>query len=706
MRRSSRSVFSIFSRRGQRFFSTLYQNGPDQVLPADSFQAWSPNSAVKLRLQDTGLQSSPPISVPTLFKTQVENLPNNLALRKKDINGKFLDWTWTQYHQDVISVAKAFISLGLEPLHTVAILGHNDNAWHMSNLAAIHSGGFATGIYESNSPTACKYIAEDSRANIVVVGDTVQLEKILSIKDQLPELKAIVLYEGTSSMPGVISWQELLNIGRDNTEEVLDQRMRNVAVNQCCILCYTSGTTGNPKGTMLSHDNITYSAMVDAQYFGWEYGKESVMSYLPQSHIAGMMVDQFIIMAVGGACVFADKNALKGTLVDNLKIYKPSRLAGVPRVFEKVEEAMKKQGATTKGLKKLLVDWAKSQAIHHHKMEENGRPHNSIGYQLARKLVFSKVHDALGLTNTARNGIIIGGAAVPHETVRYFLSLDLKLLEMISMTEASCCVQMGNRINPGEFMVGRAGKATQEQLEIDLINKNEIGAGEMVSRGRAMCMGYINKQQQTLDSFDNEGWFHSGDLCTVDEGGFYTVVGRIKEIIITAGGENVAPTNIEAEIKKALPDVVSNVMVVGDKQKYLTALITLKVQVDPKTLKPTDVLDPVTVAWVRSISGEEVTTVAMLVRSSGWEKIQKMIDRGIEEANEVAVSNVAKVKKWKLIEKEFSVDGGEIGPSLKLKRFYVAKKYQSEIEQMYEDAYPTIVHTDCPQRSPSPRIML
>ena len=562
---------------------TLHQHGPDQVLPAQDYRAWTADSAVKLRMKDTGPQSAPPISIPTLFKTQVENLPNNLALRTRDSTGSYLDWTYSQYYEDVRRVARGFISLGLQPFHTVAILGHNDPAWHMANLAAIHAGGFATGIYQTNSPSACEYIAQDSRANIIVVGDTMQLDKILKIKDNLTHLKAIVLYEGASDVAGVIGWAELLKIGAADTDTELDKRIKNIGVNQCATLSYTSGTTGNPKGTMLSHDTITYSASQNTTFFEWEYGKESVMSYLPQSHVAGMMMDVYLPMSKGGTCFFADRNALKGTLIDNFKHYQPTRMMGVTRVFEKVEEAMRLQGASSTGLKKKIGDWAKAQALHHHESEMGGKTHNSLGYQIAKRLVFSKVHDALGFGKGSKNGIAIGGAAVSPETVRYFLSLDIKLLEMISMTEAAGFVQITNRPHPGEFRVGRVGLANQEQMEVKMINVDETGAGEMLTRGRAICMGYLNKKEKTLEAIDDEGWLHSGDLVRKDKEEFYTVVGRIKEIIITAGGENVATTNIEDEIKTALPDLVSNVMVVGDQEKYLTCLITLKVMKTKKS---------------------------------------------------------------------------------------------------------------------------
>ena len=238
---------------------------------------------------------------------------------------------------------------------------------------------------------------------------------------------------------------------------------------------------------------------------------------------------------------------------------------------------MRFQGASSKGLKKKIVDWANSEALYHHQMEMRGTSLNSFGYRLAKQLVFSNVQAALGLSHVAKHGIRIGGASVSPETLQYFLSLDLKLMETFSMTESACCGLIANKASPGDFLIGTVGKPDQERAEVKLIKEGVSGAGEMLSRGRAICMGYLNNKEKTMEALDDDGWFHSGDICKMDEDGFYRVVGRIKEVIITAGGENVAPNNIEDEVKKALPSVVSNVMVVGDKQKYLTCLITLKV---------------------------------------------------------------------------------------------------------------------------------
>ena len=223
------------------------------------------------------------------------------------------------------------------------------------------------------------------------------------------------------------------------------------------------------------------------------------------SHIAGLMMDIYMPMAAGATCCFADRNALKGTLVENLRHYRPSRFIGVPRVFEKIEEGMKSAAATS-GIKKKVFhtsitrltilqvgDWAKAQALAHHKAEETGKAHTSLGYRLAHKIVLSKVHDALGFDRVQPFGFNIGGAAVSPETVKYFLSLDMKLMEATGMTETSAALQITNTVEPGNFRIGRVGKA-QSHTQIELKNRDETGMGELLSRGRGNCMGYLNKR--------------------------------------------------------------------------------------------------------------------------------------------------------------------------------------------------------------------
>ena len=225
---------------------------------------------------------------------------------------------------------------------------------------------------------------------------------------------------------------------------------------------------------MISHDNLVFTAKQNTDFFKWEFGKERVLSYLPQNHMAGMMMDQMMVMTKGGICCFADKNALKGTLLENIQHFKPTRFMAVTRIYEKIEEGIKSKGADTKGIKRMIVDWAKKQALVHHKQEESGKPHSSLSYTIAKKLIFNKIHDTMGLAEAQKHGFAIGAAAVSPETVRFFLSLDMKLLEMISQTEITAFVQLCNSPEPGEFRIGKVGREYSDQCEVKLINMDEV----------------------------------------------------------------------------------------------------------------------------------------------------------------------------------------------------------------------------------------
>ena len=282
---------------------------------------------------------------------------------------------------------------------------------------------------------------------------------------------------------------------------------------------------------------------------------------------------------------------------------------------------------------------------------------------------------------------MIGGSAVSPETVRFLLSMDMKMLELTSQTEMSCMPQLTNTNLPGQFRIGRVGREFPDNSEVKLASVDPAtGAGELLSRSRAVCMGYLNNEEKTLETIDDEGWLHSGDLLTVDSEGFYKIVGRIKELIITAGGENVAPTNIEDEIRTSLGEVVSQAVVCGEARPFLTCLLTLRVTMDMTTLAPTQQLQPRALAWLRVVCGEaEVpATVTELLESEHWPRVEAAIEAGIEAANQRAVSNVARVRRWTVLSQEFSIHGGELSPTLKLKRFHITEMYKDVINKMYE----------------------
>jgi len=523
-----------------------------------------------------------------------------------------------------------------------------------------------------------------------------QLDKILSVRDQLPHLKHIVHYSDVSStgVPGLLSWSQLLQLGSDQTDQQLDSRLSDIAVNQCACLSYTSGTTGNPKGVMLSHDAIVFAAREMSTLHKWAPGNERIVTYLPLSHIAGMMHDIYYPISKGVTTCFADSNALKGTLVENLKYYKPTRFFGVPRVWEKMEEKIRLAGKDTKGVKRKLADWAKNEALNYHLQHDAGNANPTLGYKIAKKLVMSKIRDALGL-DCCDQGFATGGAAIAKETHLFFMSIDIRLAEVYGSTE-SLGPQIQGVAEPGQNRIGSVGKLQGGLAEGKLFNLNERNEGEICTRGRCTAMGYLFDKNKTLDTFDDEGWLHTGDLGTVDDDGFYSIVGRIKEIIITAGGENIAPTNIEDEIKRELENIVSNVMVVGEKRRFLTCLITIKVKPDPDTLAPTTNLEEVTRSWIHDITGVHVDTVPQVVellqsQDEAGMKLARAIDEGIHRANTRAVSRAATVQKWSIVPREFSVAAGELSPSLKLKRFAVHEMYKREIDLMYQHEGQTSV---------------
>lgn len=493
-------------------------------------------------------------------------------------------------------MAKAFIKLGLEPRKCVGILGFNSPEWFFADLAAIFCNSISTGIYATNSPEMVKYMANHSNANILVVEDENQLKKVLQVKSDLPDLKAIIQYIGKPSAEGVLSWQDLLDIGKKEKDDELNVRLKQVAINQCCHLVYTSGTTGPPKAAMLSHDNITFTAQIMNKVYGLkDKGQERNVSYLPLSHIAASMMDMFVMMTCQGTTYFADKGALKGTLTLTLQEAVPTLFFGVPRVWEKIQEKMLEVGRANKGLKKSIGQWAKQTGLEYNQNVLNGTGlsmSSELKYMIADKVVFQKVKTALGLQKC--KSFFVAAAPIALETLEYFMSLDIVIFEIYGMSECTG----PHTFNCKEHQkVGSIGKTLPGCLT-KIASNEDTGCinGEVLMKGRNVMMGFLNSVEKTKEAITDNGWLRSGDLGTIDESGFFKITGRAKEILITAGGENIAPIPIEETIKKFLP-CVANAMLIGDKRKFLSVLLTLKTDVDPMTLEPLPELAPVTLEW-------------------------------------------------------------------------------------------------------------
>ncbi|GAA6218695.1 long-chain-fatty-acid--CoA ligase ACSBG2-like [Lates japonicus] len=644
------------------------------LAPADQLWSTSRDKAVRLRMEGSGQASETPITTHQMFLQTVEKYGDHPALVSKH-EGQWVTLTWRQYYEQCRAAAKSFLKLGLERYHGVGILGFNSPEWFISDIGCILAGGLATGIYTTNSPEACQYVAANCEANILVVENQKQLDKILQVKDHLPHLKAIVQYKGElqQKAPFLYTWAEFMKLGEDVPNEQLNAVIDSLRANECCTLIYTSGTTGNPKGVMLSHDNVTWTAHTASTMVDYVPATEVVVSYLPLSHVAAQMFDMWITMVFGATIYFAEPDALKGSLGITLREARPTFFMGVPRVWEKMQEKMRAIGAKASPMRKRVADWAKSIGLQYNYSAMNGENQVPWGFMLANNLVFKKVRAALGLDRCKT--CFTGAAPITKETLEYFMSLNLPLMELYGMSESSgphtvsvnnaYCITSCGKVMPG----------CKTQLE----NPDKDGNGEICFWGRNVFMGYLNMPDKTAEALDQDGWLHSGDLGRHDQREFLYITGRIKELIITAGGENIPPVPIEDALKAEVP-IISNVMLIGDKLKFLSMLLTLKCVVDDNG-DPTDELSPEVLDFCQrhSVTATKVSEIV----ANKEPAVYKAIQEGMERVNARATSNAQKVQKWVIVERDFSIGGGELGPTMKLRRPIVVKMYQEKINEMY-----------------------
>uniref|UniRef100_A0A8D2MM09 long-chain-fatty-acid--CoA ligase n=1 Tax=Zonotrichia albicollis TaxID=44394 RepID=A0A8D2MM09_ZONAL len=601
--------------------------------PGSSMWTTRRDGEVKLRMEEQGPGSEAPKTVHQLFQESVSKYSNFYALASKK-NGKWAKLTYKMYYDECWKAAKSFLKLGLERFHGVGILGFNSAEWFIADIGAILAGGFAVGIYTTNSPEACHYVAENCSANVIVVENHKQLQKILEIEHRLPHLKAIVQYG----------------------EEIKEQRPKLYS--------------------------LTWTAAAAARFIMLRDAREKqeeVVSYLPLSHIAAQMCDIWAAMALGVQVYFAQPDALKGSLVETLREVRPTAFLGVPRVWEKMEEKMKSVGMKASAIRRKVAAWAKGVGLQTNLKKMDGRLDEPVNFRLARQLVYRKVRKAIGLERCTK--CYTGAAPITRETLEFFLSLNIPVMELYGMSESSGPHTISL---PHAFKLGSCGKVLSGCHT--LIHKPDMdGIGEICFSGRHVFMGYLNMEDKTREAIDEDGWLHSGDLGKHDKDGFLFITGRIKELIITAGGENIPPVPIEDAVKNAVP-IISNAMLVGDKAKFLSMLLTLKCVVDADTGEPGDELSPEALAFCQRL-GSKATKVSEII-SSKDKAIYTAIQKGISAVNEKAVSNAQKVQKWVLLEKDFSLFGGELGPTMKLKRPVVAQKYRDRIAQFYTDTEP------------------
>jgi long-chain acyl-CoA synthetase len=579
-------------------------------------------------------------TIPHRLLRQATERPSSIAYQAVDQtsgSGRWQPTTWRTYADQCRTAARALMALGLPRGGKVCVLGFNRPEWVIVDHAAMMAGGAPVGIYTTCSADEVQYIIHHAEALVILVEDAAQLAKVKARRAQLPLLRWIVMMRGaTATGDDVLTWDDLLAKADAVSEAELDKRIDAIEQADLATLIYTSGTTGPPKGVMLSHGNLAWAARALLDVAGRPADDVSV-SYLPLSHIAEQMCTVHMPATAGSTVYFAEAI---DKVPDAIKVARPTAFFGVPRIWEKFHAVLAGKLGELTGAKKSLVAWARRVCAQVHAHRDRGEPVPralAAQYKLADRLVLGKLKAAMGF-DRARD-LYSGAAPIAPDVLEFFASIDLPIREIYGQSEdcGPTCLNLVGRTRIGT--VGPPFPGIEVKLAPD---------GEILIRGPHVFMGYFKDAEATAEALQH-GYLCSGDLGAFDADGFMTITGRKKEIIITAGGKNIAPKNIEAALKES--PVVGEAVVIGDRRKYLTALVT----VSPE-------------------GGAGLDDTA----------VRAAVEKQLSVVNE-ALARVEQVKKFTILARPFGIDTGELTPTMKIKRKVVAQMYAKEIDAMYVD---------------------
>ena len=550
------------------------------------------------------------------------------------------DWTpitWAQYAENISDAGKALLSLGINAGETIAILGFNCTEWVTLHVAAMSIGATPTGLYSTSSPEEIAYIINHSQARLVLVENVEYLEKINQVREEMPTLAHVVLLKGSASGE-VLDWDTFLAKGAE--EEVKSSEFENslnsLDPDSAAERIYTSGTTGPPKAVVLTHKNIEWTARAAVNYVGIT-NEDLSISYLPLSHVAEQVFTILGPAVSGNAVYFAESF---DNLVPNLQTSRPTIFFGVPRVWEKVHETLSVRLSQATGIRLKLVQWAMSVSRRANSWQDKGiiwDPFLAIQYVLAKILLKKRVKVPLGFDRLRL--AFTGAAPISSNVAEFFAGLDIPLNDAYGQTETSGVLTISLPHARKSGSVGRAIPGVELRIADD---------GEIMAKGSNVFAGYAENEEATNEALNNE-WLATGDIGELDTDGFLKITGRKKEIIITAGGENVTPSLIEDVVKANT--LVSEVCLVGDTMPYLIALIT----------KNED--------GAGNLSDDE---------------IHSEIEEHIEKSNH-QFARSHQIKKFLILPRQFTEADGELTPTMKMKRSVIHDHYAQEISDLYNE---------------------
>ncbi|HMA26491.1 MAG: AMP-dependent synthetase/ligase [Solirubrobacterales bacterium] len=567
------------------------------------------------------------------------------AVTYKDPSGQWVSKTYREVGEIVRQLALGLIELGIEKGDKVSILANTRPEWTYFDFAALSVGATVVPIYQTNSPEECRYVLENSDANAVIVEDSEQLAKIDEIRNQVPKLEHVIRIDDSGG--NALSMDELIEAGSSRSGSEWEQRWQSVTPEDICTFIYTSGTTGPPKGCVISHGN--YRSMVTMALDESVLESESTTYlFLPLAHSFALLI-QFLSFDLGGNLAYWERDPLK--IIPNLAEVEPEYFPSVPRIFEKIYTAATGEIEKAGGIKKLVFNWATGVGRKVRERERAGKPVGFLlrkQYEIADEQVLSKIRALFG---SRIKNCVTGAAPINPEILRFFDAAGVLVLEGWGMTETSTAATVAR---PDAFKFGKVGRAFKG-CEIKIADD-----GEILVRGPNVFQGYYKNQEATRETLEN-GWLHTGDIGELDEDGYLSITGRMKDIIITAGGKNITPANVEAEIKQS--PYVSQCVVIGDRRPYLVALITLDMEECEKLCKEK--------GWS--------TDLEQLRRDEG---MRALIQQHLDKVNE-KFARVEQVKKFEILPHDLSQETGELTPTMKVKRNVVADKFEKDVEALY-----------------------
>jgi len=583
-------------------------------------------------------------TIADLLPRAAEMYGSAVAVKFKE-GDRWIDRTFDEVVEIVRPLAFGLVTLGVDKGDRVSILGNTRPEWTYFDFAALSVGATVVPIYQTNSPEECRYVLENSDSKVVVVEDAEQLQKVREVRDQLPQLEQIVLMSGSAE--DAISMEDLVAKGAGGDAATWKTLYEAVTPDDICTFIYTSGTTGPPKGCIISHGN--YRSMLNMVNDVSVIEDEDVAYlYLPLAHSFALLI-QFGTFDLGTTLAYWERDPLK--ILPNLAELKPTYFPSVPRIFEKIytaaTSAIEKEG----GAKKAIFNWAIGVGAKMRATERAGRKPGFLlqrQYDFADKKVLSKIRGLFG----GRIRLAVSGAApINPEILRFFDAAGVLVLEGWGMTETSTAATIST---PEDFKVGTIGKPFPG-CEVKIADD-----GEILVKGPNVFQGYHKNPEATRETIV-DGWLHTGDIGEIEPDGFIKITGRKKDIIITAGGKNITPANLEAEIKQH--PLVSQCVVVGDRRPYLVALVTLDPEEAAKYAQENNLPeDP-----------------AQLAQNPD---VKAAIEAHVEKINQ-NFARVEQVKKISILPHDLSQESGELTPTLKVKRAVVAQKHEGAIEQLY-----------------------